>query len=263
MKAIDKVERRLMTIERATTKVERYESAHTRAGRLDYDGADIHMRLGSFGEFQRMRSCAAEPWTIRWIEEHIQADDVLFDVGANVGAYSLVAAVARGAKVVAFEPVAANYEALTANVILNDVADTLLPLPTALDAETGLETLHLRILDAGGALHSLRAASEESIHPQPVLAFRLDDLLEDFGLPHPTHLKLDVDGNESRVLQGAERTLSEPGLRTVMCELHREDEPALISGFEAHGLELVERFEREPRRPGPDQPPAYGLFIRS
>src|ERR671932_123659 len=58
----------------------------------------------------RLRPVAKEPWTVRWLERSLRDGDVLYDVGANVGAYSLIAA-ALGAQVVAIEPAYANYAA--------------------------------------------------------------------------------------------------------------------------------------------------------
>lgn len=246
-------------------RVERYESAHVRAGLLDYEGAQIYMRLGSFPEFQRLRSCHSEPWTVEWIENWVKPGEVFYDIGANVGAYTLVAALspASQARVVAFEPVALNYAALTENVVLNDASDRITPLPVALDDSTRLETLHLRILDAGGARHSLGGAdgAEAAVHPQPVLTFRLDDLVEQMGLPQPAHMKIDVDGSELAVLRGASTTLADPGLRSVLCELDHEVADDIVALLDATGLPLHERFQRE--KPGAEQPPAYGLFARA
>lgn len=246
-------------------RVERYESAHVRAGLLDYEGAEIYMRLGSFPEFQRLRSCHSEPWTVEWIENWVKPDEVFYDIGANVGAYTLVAALspASQARVVAFEPVALNYAALTENVVLNDASDRITPLPVALDDSTRLDTLHLRILDAGGARHSLGSAegAEAAVHPQPVLTFRLDDLVEQMALPQPAHMKIDVDGSEVAVLRGASRTLADPGLRSVLCELDHNVADDIVALLDAAGLPLHERFQRE--KPGAKQPPAYGLFARA
>jgi hypothetical protein len=101
---------------------------------------------------------------------------------------------------------------------------------------------------------------------QPVLTFRLDDLVERFGLPSAAHVKLDVDGTEPDVLAGAQRTLSDPGLRALLTELDEQVAAQLEGVLAAHGLHLHERFRREmkPGTRGPDapQPPAYGLFTR-
>src|SRR5919106_5118479 len=112
---------------------ERIRSAAVTYGRLDYSGAEIHLRLTSRPEFHRLSSCSKEPWTVRWIEDHLRPGEVMYDVGANVGAYTLLAAVAvPGARVVSFEPSPANFAALCANVELNEVAERVIAVPLAL-----------------------------------------------------------------------------------------------------------------------------------
>src|SRR2546423_5415633 len=107
-------------------------------GRLDYDGAEILVGVTSRAEIlSRLRPCAKEPWTVRWLERNLREGDVLYDVGANIGAYSLIAdALGRGARVVAIEPAYANYAALCDNVLLNGRGDRIVPLPVALAEET-------------------------------------------------------------------------------------------------------------------------------
>ena len=259
---LQRIEGHVRGIERTIKRVERYESGHLRTGRLDYEPVEIHMRLGSFPEFQRMRSCASEPWTIQWIEEWLEQDDVLYDIGANVGAYSLVAARSpkAGARVFAFEPVYSTFAALTENVIINGLADRVAPIPVALGSRTALDTLNLRILEAGGARHLLGDATEDSVHAQPVLNYRLDDLVQVLGLPGPTHIKLDVDGNELDVLDGAPRILASAELRSLLCELDHDVAERIETYLGKQGFALKERFQRV--KAGPEQPPAYGLFVR-
>ena len=112
---------------------ERLRSAAVTYGRLDYPAAEIHLQLTSRDEFHRLRSCEKEPWTVRWIEEYLEPGEVLYDVGANVGAYSLIAAVGvPGSRVVAFEPGPANFAALCANLELNAVVERVIAVPLAL-----------------------------------------------------------------------------------------------------------------------------------
>src|SRR5262245_45216455 len=59
-----------------------------------------------------------EPCTLEWIET-FSADDVLFDIGANVGMYSIWAAATRRCRVIAFEPEALNYALLNRNIEAN------------------------------------------------------------------------------------------------------------------------------------------------
>jgi FkbM family methyltransferase len=237
---------------------ERIRSAATAYGRLDYPKAAIHLRLTSPEEFYRLKSCSKEPWTVRWIEQYLKPDEVLYDVGANVGAYTLVAAVAvPGARVVAFEPGAANFAALCANLELNEVAERVIPVPLALGDSPGSAPLD----DAGvaGASPSLNGAAGRE-HGTTVLVDRLDDVVDRFGFPPPNHLKLDVDGGELAVLAGAERLLGRDGIRSAMVELDRERGSEVAERLTGLGFKLAERFSGLDR---PATAPSYGLFVRA
>lgn len=146
-----------------------------------------------------------EPETIEWIDR-MDPGDTFFDVGANVGCYSLYAA-KRGLRVVAFEPGAANFAVLMRNIELNQLE--IQAFPIALSAWTGIRYLHMTDTSAGHALHALTVlASSTTGFLQPNLAFSLDTFIQQFGLLPPDHLKIDVDGSEHEVLAGAEKTLS-------------------------------------------------------
>ena len=257
---------RLRALERKVAKQgrrDRLDDAHVRAGRLDYPHAEIFLRLGSFSEFERLQSCAKEPWTVAWIEKWIEPGETLYDVGANVGAYSLVAAKApgSGARVVAIEPGYATYAALSDNIVLNAAGDLVTALPVALGARTSLEALHLRDLAAGAAMHDFGGDALDDgrhVYHQPVITMALDELIERFGLPPATHIKLDVDGTELDVIAGAAATLRSSALRSVLVEMDAGMEQPIADALSRQGLVQRERHQRD--KPGPDKPPAYGLF---
>jgi FkbM family methyltransferase len=237
---------------------ERIRSAATAYGRLDYPKAAIHLQLTSPEEFYRLKSCSKEPWTVRWIEQYLQPDEVLYDVGANVGAYTLVAAVAvPGARVVAFEPGAANFAALCANLALNAVGERVIPVPLALGDRP--RSAPLDGAGVAGASHSLDGATEPE-HAMTVLVDRLDDVVDRFELPPPDHLKLDVDGGEREVLAGGERLLARDGVRSAMVELDQVRGPEVIERLAGLGFELAERSSGRDR---PATAPSYGLFVRA
>jgi hypothetical protein len=77
---------------------------------------------------------------------------------------------------------------------------------------------------------------------QPVLSYRLDDLINSFGLAPPTHVKIDVDGAELLVLRGAEQALGDRRLRSVLVELQRGSEMRgqIIDYLAGRGLRLRE-----------------------
>ena len=239
------------------------QRAHTET--LDFAGARILMRVTSKAERVRLRACAKEPWTVEWIEQTIRPGDVLYDIGANVGAYSLIAAKKPdgAARVCAFEASYANIAALCANIVLNDAAAQIIPLPVALSDTSAMSVFHLLGLAPGAARHALgdgRAAEGPVVYPQPVLTFRLDDLVAQAALSPPTHIKLDVDGGELAVLGGAARTLASPRLKSVLIEVSTELSDQVSRVLESHDLRLQARVRV--RNKAGEFRVWYGVFAR-
>ncbi len=188
---------------------------------LDYPKAPLLMVVSSPTELEvRLRSCEKEPETVDWLETTFEAGDVLYDVGANVGAYSLVAAAASGGKgaVYAFEPGPSTYASLVENVELNHLSGVVTPMPVAVGDVTGLVPFGLHSHESGDASHAGLVVPETS-ESLRVLSLRLDDVVRVLDAPPPTHLKIDVDGGESRVLEGATSTLASPTLRSILVEI--------------------------------------------
>jgi FkbM family methyltransferase len=236
-----------------------------RPRKLDYEHADILMRVTTKGELVRLRGCAKEPFTIEWIHNRIRGGDVLYDIGANVGVYSLVAAKKPdgGARVFAFEASYATVDSLCANIVLNDLRAQITPLPIALADSTAMNVFSLRDLNAGAARHALGAEPPEdgpALYQQPVLMFTLDDVIEMFRLPMPNHIKLDVDGSELAVLRGASRTLASPSLQSMLIEVSMTQSGAVTDLLERYGLRLDAKVSVTNK--AGDQAVWYGLFAR-
>jgi FkbM family methyltransferase len=258
------VHRRLAeAVRRARRAVVRreYPVVPAHIGRLDYAGAEILVGVTSRAEIlSRLRPAAKEPWTVRWLEENLRNEDVVYDVGANVGAYSLIAAaLERDVRVIAIEPGYANYAALCDNVVLNGRQEAVIPIPAVLAERTGLRTLSYSDVAAGAAGHVVGSGGEAAFR-QPVLGYRLDDLVGQFELPPPTLVKVDVDGGEAAVLAGAPATLARPELRSVLLEVDRERTGDVLPLLEAAGFVLAERIEERDGRPLHDV--WYGVFGR-
>jgi len=233
--------------------------------KLDYPHADILMRVTTDAEEYRLRACAKEPFTIDWIHNHIAAGEVLYDIGANVGAYSLVAArkPGGGARVFAFEPSYLTVATLCTNVVLNDVAKQVTPMPIALSDATTMNIFGLGNLQPGAARHALGDGDPEDglVYPQPIMVYRLDDLIAWFRLPLPNHIKLDVDGGELEVLAGASQTLAASSLRTLLIEVSTSLSGAITEVLERHGLRLDSKVSV--RNKAGEYAVWYGLFVRA
>jgi len=239
----------------------------TPTGQLDYAPHRIELVLGSHRIVGRLSSVEKEPFTVDWIES-IEPGDVLYDIGANVGPYSLIAAKATGnrARVFAFEPSPSTFRDLFRNVILNDCAESITPLPLALWSENRVLSFKFHLFRSGAAKHRL-ATDLDAGHPRVarVVGVRLDDLVERFGLPVPTHAKIDVDGGELEVLRGAMRTLKRPEWRSILIELELGGETEQNRAAKALLADAGFRFgHRHSRYPVPnDRKDRYWTFTRS
>jgi FkbM family methyltransferase len=172
-----------------------------------------------------------EPDTVQWIDR-FESGDVFWDVGANVGVFALYAARRRGVRVLAFEPSADNYMVLCNNVEINHLEGHVIPYCIALAGNTELGVLNSPSREMGAALHQFGANGETSRYwgggkstcAQGMIGFTIDDFIRQFRPPFPTRLKLDVDGLEWLILQGAKQTLLDRRLQSIMAELPMSDE---------------------------------------
>jgi len=171
-----------------------------------------------------------EPDTIQWIDRFAPGD-VFWDVGANVGIFSLYAARRRGVDVLAFEPSADNYMVLCRNVEINALEGRIVPYCIALAGNTELGVLNSPSRELGAALHQFGGRGhvsrywngDTSICAQGMIGFTIDDFIRQFAPSFPTRMKIDVDGLEWSILQGAGQTLRDPRLQSIMAELSVSD----------------------------------------
>ncbi len=219
-------------------------------GRLDYAAESIRMFVRSSWQHYRLGSCRKEPETVKWIEDNICPGDVFYDVGANVGAYSLVAFCAgdRRSRVYAFEPSYSTFSELCGNVLLNKAQAQVVPLQVGLGEKTGLCQMRFSDVTPGAAEHSwddgMVAESGGTVYSQSVPCYRMDDLIELLNLEVPSLIKIDVDGSEYDVLRGADRTLSSGKVKSLLVEIERERSAGVINLLKAKGFRLTKEYRR-------------------
>ena len=225
-------------------------------GLLDYARSPIRMVVESEAELPRLRSCFKEPETVAWIEGSVRPGDVLFDIGANVGAYSLVADRATGGTctVYAFEPSFSTFAQLSRNVALNAAEGRVIPVLVAFSDVNGMVTFNYSSFAPGAALHALGESLDNLGRPfrpafsQPVLSYRMDDFVAQFALTPPNHIKLDVDGVELKVLRGAPGILANRSLRSVLVEVEpaRPERVAIEMLLQENGFVIKGRYPHGP-----------------
>jgi len=191
-----------------------------------------------------------EPDTIAWIG-NMQPGEVLFDVGANMGQYAMLAA-KKGVTVHAFEPESQNFALMVRNIALNKLTNCT-AWPIALSDHISMEILHLSGLNAGGSCHAFGVATDYHGQPkqfpfsQGSISTTMDHFAAKYGMPD--YVKIDVDGFEHLVCQGGHGCLSVA--KSVLIEINTKypQHMELVSHMTNHfGFNYDEAQALESRR---------------
>lgn len=195
-------------------------------------GETVIFRITTYKEFvyRYLNSYTAEVSTMYWIENCIQPGDTVWDIGANVGAYSLLIAKRfskskeKNGVIFAFEPESSNFHALNRNVQINSLDEWIKTVPLAFGAKRQFGVLYLSSNEAGSAAHGLHRPESDGnpfqpTHRQGILVLTVDDFLSWDSSGFPNHIKIDVDGLETEIVGGMTMILSDNRLKTIVIEV--------------------------------------------
>jgi FkbM family methyltransferase len=167
-----------------------------------------------------------EPKMLDWLDANLQDGDVFFDVGANVGIYSIYAALRNSrTKVYSFEPEYSNLGQLKKNIIINHLNDNIIPFSIAFSHQRGISYLHLQDLTPGSAMHTEsrnnldKSYGKNVVWREGIVTYTIDEFCNSADI-NPSLVKIDVDGNELEILKGGQITFSNPDLRTIYIEVN-------------------------------------------
>ena len=189
---------------------------NTKSGRLIFTPA---ARLN----YSSAQFMAHEPDTMEWIQAFTH-NVVYWDIGANVGVFALYAGLKPGVRVLAFEPAAGSFSVLNRNIELNSI-DRITAYCIAFAGETKLDSLNMSDTSPGGAMHGFDSERDQFNQiidvkfRQGAVGFSVDNFVETFSPPRPTHVKIDVDGIEAEILRGGQETFSAPSVRSMIIEI--------------------------------------------
>ena len=191
-----------------------------------------------------------EPETLEWIDKFAK-NSVFWDVGANVGLYSIYAAKIKNCNVTAIEPSVFNLELLAKNIYLNSLNNKINILPLGLSEKTSVTNFHNTSILNGAALSSLEISNIRPINQPPnqcdykIPVITLNSINSIFKIPNPEHLKIDVDGLEYEILLGAKSVLK--NLKSILIEIDECDKKKskhIISLLKKQNFELVKEGQR-------------------
>lgn len=188
-----------------------------------------------------------EPDTINWIDEYINDGDVLYDIGANIGVYSLYAAKYKNAITYSFEPESANYYYLNKNIYHNNLSNKIKAYNIALNDSNLLSVLNLSQFRPGAGNHNFNKELDpnhkkfNSAFKQGMIGLSVDDFIYEWGGETPNHIKIDVDGNEHIVINGMTNILKDMKLKTIAIEvnLNLETDDELKNKLISYGFKLL------------------------
>jgi FkbM family methyltransferase len=206
----------------------RWRAARATGSPLLVNGAfGTRLRTSTFADLRSTRHFVPRAAEVAMIEKLSSRHPVFFDVGANVGAWSLALAAAhRSARVFAFEPAPGTFEVLRQNIALNRVENVDL-LQLALSDRTG--ELAFQINQSVSIFNRLLPTSESAVDLQRgrfyastsvhVQTMPLEDFCRDRGIERIGFLKIDVEGAEQSVLRGARQLLRRRAIERIWIEV--------------------------------------------
>jgi len=202
-----------------------------------------HFRATSFSN--------KEPETLEWIDQ-LPEECVLWDIGANVGLYTVYAALRKKCHIMAFEPSVFNLELLSRNLHLNQLHQKVVILPLALSDTMGSNMLRMTSTEWGGALSTFGkdvgwdGQNIQEVFSFPTYGLSMDQAVDILGLPKPDFIKMDVDGIEHFLLQGGSKVLKK--IQGILVEINDDfAEQAEVSKklLERAGLEFLDKRHSE------------------
>lgn len=193
-----------------------------------------------------------EPEILRWIDRR-GGGGTFWDIGANIGLYSLYYAQTKPGRVVAFEPSVFNLRQLAKNISDNGLSQKIDIAPFALSDRAGFQSFRTSSELEGGALNAfgVNYGSDgnalNSLLEYRTFGITADQLIEQSLVSGvPAMIKIDVDGIEHLILRGAMRVLGDEACRSVYVEVNdgfAEQSNSVSEILTACGFALSERHD--------------------
>ncbi len=198
-----------------------------------------------------------EPEILEWIN-NFGGGGVFYDIGANIGLYSIYFAKLKKGNVYSFEPSVFNLRQLAKNISLNEMSSQITIIPNPLSNLTGSADFINGNSDEGGALSAFGVDYGYDGKPMNsdikynLLGFSLDDLYKkEIIIEPPNLIKIDVDGIEHKILEGAKEILSLNSCKSVYIEVNDdfiEQSLNVKKILEQFGFKLKEKKHSEMTR---------------
>tara|TARA_B100001175_G_C19453428_1_gene612521 strand:+ start:397 stop:1254 length:858 start_codon:yes stop_codon:yes gene_type:complete len=166
----------------------------------------------NYGEFQ----------TVAWIKRFDKNSNFV-DIGANIGIFSLLAA-KRNHNVISIEPESLSFTMLNLNIYDNKLNNNMTAYPLSIDQFNKVSQLNIYKMGWGRSMHSFHTdiiidnKKKEPQFLQGSIGIRLDDFLDQIKFT-PDYIKIDIDGNELRLIKGSPNFLKSKKIKSILIEI--------------------------------------------
>ncbi|MFI5163278.1 MAG: FkbM family methyltransferase [Sphingobacteriales bacterium] len=167
----------------------------------------------------------------------LRPGDVFFDVGSNVGSFTLLASGVCKAKSVTVEPVKSTFDLLNKNIALNDLQDKVTTINAAAGSAAGTITF---TANEDTTNHAIIEAGTETTGTIEVPVITIDSIS---AQNPPVLMKIDVEGFETEVLKGMQKTLDSSALKAIIIELNGSGGYYGYDEGKIHELLLSKKFK--------------------
>ncbi len=214
----------------------------------EYSKKELSFSIKNNITYERARTLfTKEPLTISWIR-NFDDGSIFFDIGANIGVYSLYAAILKNIKVVSFEPESNNFQTLMENILINNLNSKIIAYPIGISDDTQFSSLYISQFTYGGSHHSVGRypTNLQTLEPiktetkQGIFTTSLDDFLEKWKMDTPNYIKVDVDGIEHKIFESADKMLSNKKLNSILVEINekREDDKFILKKLSEYDFKI-------------------------
>ena len=170
--------------------------------------------------------------------KYLRSDDNFIDIGANSGVYSVLCGGVLKMRGLAFEPIPSTFRRLQENIFINDISDKVVAINAGVSNING--TLHFT--SENDATNHVVEQNNNDCTVIAVPVVTIDDEVARTGII-PNFIKLDVEGYEKFVLDGAVKTLSNLKLNVVLIELNESGLSYGITDLEIYNLMILNGFK--------------------
>ncbi len=200
-----------------------------------------------------------EPETIDWINNFkINNEFIFWDVGANIGLYSIYAALKfnKKIKIIAFEPSSSNIRILTRNISINNFSEIINVNQIALTDKKNVflnmnepEFIEGSSLNTFGENFNYEGKEFRSKQKYKIFGTTLDNMIDEKILMVPDYIKIDVDGIEHLILRGGDKLFFSKKIKSVLIEINENFENqknSILSFMQNHNFKFIKK-ENNPK----------------